>query len=131
LGRGGKAVMIYGIGTDILKIDKIISMVRDITDPFVTKAFTQREIELITSRPIPVNSFATRFAGKEAVFKSLNIYGNDIRLNEIEILENENGQPIVDLLGNAKIIAEKNGITKILISLSYDTDYAIAYAIIS
>lgn len=123
--------MIYGIGTDILKIDKIISMVRDITDPFVTKTFTQREIELITSRPIPVNSFATRFAGKEAVFKSLNIYGNDIRLNEIEILENENGQPIVNLLGNAKIIADKNGITKILISLSYDTDYAIAYAIVS
>lgn len=123
--------MIYGIGTDILKIDKIISMVRDITDPFVTKTFTQREIELITSRPIPVNSFATRFAGKEAVFKSLNIYGNDIRLNEIEILENENGQPIVNLLGNAKIIADKNGLTKILISLSYDTDYAIAYAIIS
>lgn len=120
--------MLIGIGTDILRIDHIATMVGDLSDPFVTKTFTQKEIELITSRPIPSNSFATRFAGKEAVFKALGIGGNDIRLNEIEILENETGQPTVQLLGKAKAIAERKGIHTVLISLSYDTDYAIAYA---
>jgi len=120
--------MLIGIGTDILKIDHISSMVGDLTDPFVTKTFTENEIALITSRPVTANSFATRFAGKEAVFKALGIGGNDIRLNEIEILELENGQPFVTLLGNAKAIADQKGIHTILISLSYDTDYAIAYA---
>ena len=120
--------MIYGIGTDILKISSIASGTADLNDPFVRKTYTPKEIALITSRPIPQNSFATRFSGKEAVFKALNIYGNDIRLNEIEILENENGQPTVTLHGNALRLAEQKGISRILISLSYDTDYAVAFA---
>jgi phosphopantetheine--protein transferase-like protein len=120
--------MLLGIGTDILKIDHIKSMVENQTDPFVTKTFTYKELELINARPLPLYSFATRFAGKEAVFKSLGIHGNSIRLSEIEILENEVGQPTVSLLDNAKKIAIEKGITDVLISLSYDTDYAIAYA---
>lgn len=120
--------MIYGIGTDILKISNIEASVNDLTDAFVRKIYTEKEVALITSRSIPLYSFATRFSGKEAVFKSLDLYGDDIRLNEIEILENENGQPIVFLNGNAKKLATQKNISKIHISLSYDTDYAIAYA---
>lgn len=121
--------MIYGIGTDILNISNIKNSVQDTTDPFVQKTYTKKEIELILSRPIPLYSFATRFSGKEAVFKCLNINGDDIRLNEIEILENKNGVPVVCLHGRAKEIAEEKGISEIKISLSYDTDYAIGYAV--
>ncbi len=119
---------VYGIGTDILKIQNIENSVCDVSDPFVKKTYTEKEIDLITSRPIPLNCFATRFAGKEAIFKCLNIFGNDIRLIEIEILEDTNHSPIVTLHGNAERIAKEKNITKILLSLSYDTDYAIAYA---
>ncbi len=121
--------MIYAIGTDLLKIDHIATILNtNPEDPFFQKTFTKKELTLINSRPTPLYSYATRFAGKEAVFKALSIGGNDIRLNEIEILEAENGQPLVTLLGRAKDIAEKKGISQVLISLSYDTDYAIAYA---
>lgn len=51
-----------------------------------------------------------------------------MRLNEIEILSNEKGQPFVFLHGNAKRIAKEKEISQILISLSYEDDYAIAYA---
>jgi phosphopantetheine--protein transferase-like protein len=77
---------------------------------------------------VPLYSYATRFAGKEAVFKALHINGEDIRLNEIEILELENGQPFITLHGKAERISKERGISQIHISLSYDTDYAIAYA---
>ena len=77
--------MLYGIGTDILNINQIESSVSDRQDPFVRKIYTPAEIELIESRPLPLYSYATRFAGKEAVFKALNLNGNAIRLNEIEI----------------------------------------------
>lgn len=120
--------MLYGIGTDILNIHQIETAVADLADPFVRKIYTAAEIELINSRPIPLYSYATRFAGKEAVFKALNLNGNAIRLNEIEILENENGQPQVTLYANAEKYAKEKGITSVMISLSYDTDYAIAYA---
>jgi holo-[acyl-carrier protein] synthase len=120
--------MIYGIGTDILNIQTIRNAVSDPLDPFVQKTYTPKELELIKSRPLPLYSFATRFSGKEAVFKSLSLDGNSVRLNEIEILENEVGQPTVTLSGNTKRLAEEKGISQVLISLSYDTDYAVAFA---
>lgn len=120
--------MIVGIGTDILKISNIENAVSDLSDPFVQRTFTLRELDIICSRQIPLYSFATRFAGKEAVFKTFSVDGNAIRLNEIEILENENCQPIVILHGYAKDLAVQKNIHNILVSLSYDTDYAIAFA---
>ena len=120
--------MVSGIGIDLLKISQIEAAISDPNDPFIRKTYTEKELALIQSRPNPRCSFATRFAGKEAVFKSLSLYGDAIRLNEIEILENEVGQPTVSLHGNALQSAKRKGIGTILISLSFDGDYAIAYA---
>lgn len=121
--------MIYGVGTDILKISNISSCVSEPSDPFVRRSFTEAETELILSREKPLYSFATRFAGKEAVFKCLDLGGNDISLRDIEILENDKGKPLVFLHGRAAALASEKGIARIHISLSYDTDYATAYAL--
>jgi holo-[acyl-carrier protein] synthase len=120
--------MLIGVGTDILKISNIEKLVSDISDPFIQKTYTKNELLLIKSRPIPKYCFATRFAGKEAVFKTLSADGNSILLNQIEILENKQGQPLVILYGEAKAASEKRKITNILLSLSYDGEYAVAYA---
>lgn len=120
--------MVYGIGTDILNIGQIRQAVSRADDPFIKKTYTKKELDLIYSRPSPLYCFATRFAGKEAVFKSLGVHGNDIRLNEIEILELPNGAPFVRLSGRAEELAAQKNISHIHISLSYDTDYALAFA---
>lgn len=122
--------MIIGIGTDILNIKHIQTLMDcRTTDPFFKKTYTINELNLIEGRPDPVYSYATRFAGKEAVYKALNECGNAISLNEIEILEDKNGKPYVVLYEKAKESAEKQGITSILVSLSYDQEYAVAYSI--
>lgn len=121
--------MIHGTGTDILHIDRIRSLyLSNPEDVFFTSVFTEKERKLIQAKQVPLYSYATRFAGKEAVFKALRIHSDDIRLNEIEILENEKGAPTVTLYGNALNLAHQAEITRIHISLSYDTDYAIAFA---
>lgn len=122
--------MIHGIGTDLLNIHPIQQLyLKNSEDVFFCKTFTDQERALIGTRQSPLYSYATRFAGKEAVFKALRIHGNSVRLNEIEILEDDNGAPTVTLHGAALAIAQQNRISCIHISLSYDTDYAIAYAI--
>ncbi len=124
--------MIKGIGTDILSIDKLkpIFEKKDyLNDSFVRKTYTAGEIALAESRLLPIYCYATRFAGKEAVFKALTVTGEDLRLNEIEILSNEIGKPYVVLHGNASLLAEKKEISQILISLSYEDDTAIAFAV--
>jgi holo-[acyl-carrier-protein] synthase len=124
--------MVKGIGTDILAIEKlrpILDQPNYLSDSFIQKTYTKNEIALAESRSIPIYCYATRFAGKEAVFKAFGIHGNDIRLNEIEILSDENEAPYVLLSKNAEKIAKEKEISQILISLSYEEQYAIAYCI--
>lgn len=121
--------MILGIGTDIITIKRIRGMCHDTSDPFTKKTYSEKEQEEAARSSEPALYFASRFAGKEAVFKSLGIDGSNIRLNEIEILGSEPGRLKITLSGRTEKEAEKKGIKKVLISLSYDNEYAVAFAI--
>lgn len=121
--------MVLGIGIDILSIQRIRNILEGDSEAFVRLSFTIKEKKEASGRPDPVLYYATRFAGKEAVFKCFGIDGNEIRLNEIEILGSETEQPQVTLLGKSKEIAVKKGVKDVRISLSYETEYAVAFAI--
>ncbi len=121
--------MIAGIGTDILNMKDLSSEYLKDGDPFLRKTYSEKEIRAAGKREIPFYYYATRFAGKEAVFKSLGISSEHIRMSEIEILNDENGVPHVTLYGALKEKASEKGITGIHISLSYEKEYATAMAI--
>ena len=123
--------MIIGVGTDILQIERMRRNPDDLKDgaPFLRKTFTPAERQAAAERPDPVLYLSTRFAGKEAVFKALGTDDNLVRLDQIEILNSADGQPHVTLSGRIKELADARGVTSTHISLSYDTDYAIAFAI--
>lgn len=120
--------MIHGTGIDILKTDKLTFVSERADDPFIVRTFTASEREAADGRELPLYFYATRFAGKEAVFKALRISGEDVDLSEIEILNDKKGAPYVNLYGKLKDYAMENGL-KIHISLSYEDDTAIAMAI--
>lgn len=117
-----------GVGTDILKISNLGQNGLEPEDSFVKKTFTTAEVAQAQQREVPLYYYATRFAGKEAVFKALNLSTAYFRLNEIEILSDDVGRPQVALSGELAKQAKKQGIQKVLVSLSYDTDYVVAYA---
>lgn len=125
-------MMVIGVGSDILRLDRVEQDASQLPDgsPFLRSTYTAAERAAAAARPIPAHYLATRFAGKEAVFKALGTDSSYVKLNEIEILNDQNGQPQVTLYGRLKQIAEEKGVTNILLSLSYDTDYAIAFAIV-
>lgn len=121
--------MVKGIGTDLLKIQRIINFQSNPDDPFFLKIFTKAEHAQAVLRSDPTLYYATRFAGKEAVFKCFGIDGNHVRLHEIEILSLDNGMPQVTLHGHLKEIAAEKKISRIELSLSYEDAYAIAFAV--
>lgn len=125
--------MVIGVGTDILLIDRLKRNPEDlaVNAPFLLKTYTPAERQAALARPDPVLYLSTRFAGKEAVFKALGSDDSQIRLDQIEILNRADGQPQVTLYGRMKELAEGKGVSNIHISLSYDTDYAIAFAVAS
>lgn len=88
---------------------------------FVERNFTEAEITYCRSQPSPPASFAARWVGKEAVFKSLGVAskGAAAAMKDIEILPNEEGAPTVTLHGDAKAAAESKGVSNVLLSLSH------------
>ncbi len=126
--------MLIGIGTDILKFERLAPILANenyLEDSFIRRTFTPAEIALAESRDVPLYCYATRFAGKEAVFKALTLTGEDCRLDEIEILSDNTGKPCVILHGRAETLAKKREISRVLISLSYENDCAIAFAAVT
>lgn len=108
---------VAGVGVD----QELISSVPSWNPTFVAKNYTDAEAAYCRSQPSPPASFAARWAGKEAVFKSLGVAGKGAAasLRDIEILPDTAGVPQVTLHGDAKAAAAGKGISKILISLSH------------
>ncbi len=121
--------MIVGIGTDILYMKHLAPDCLKEGDSFLQKVYSEKEVEQAKKRELPFYYYAVRFAGKEAVFKSMNLSPEKILLSEIEILDDENGAPHVVLYGALAEKAREKRIDHIHISLSYEEEYAVAYAV--
>jgi fatty acid synthase subunit beta len=108
---------VAGVGVD----QELISSVPSSNPSFVKRNFTEAEIAYCRTQPSPPSSFAARWVGKEAVFKSLGVSskGAAAAMKDIEILPNESGVPTVTLHGDAKAAAQSKGITNVLVSLSH------------
>jgi holo-[acyl-carrier protein] synthase len=119
--------VLLGIGTDILLIDRVR---RSLDSPsFVRKTFTEMETRLAESRPDPGNYYAKVFAAKEAVFKCFGVTADSLgSWRDIEIIDSDERQPEVSLHGPLASTAASLGVERVLLSLSYDTEYAVAFA---
>ncbi|KAJ3783459.1 fatty acid synthase [Lentinula aff. detonsa] len=115
-----------GVGVD----QELISSVPSHNPNFVARNFTEAEIAYCSSQPSPASSFAARWVGKEAVFKSLGVKskGAAAPMKDIEIVNDRDGVPTVVLHGEAKTKASAKNVSKVLISLSHSENVAIAFA---
>ena len=122
--------MIIGVGTDIVEVDRIRKAFSRRPEKFRRKILAAEEIE-ITPVSREIEYLAKRFAAKEAISKVLGTgmqFGVSFR--DIVILtDHKTGQPLVELKGHAKQQASKKGINRILISISDERDYAMAFAV--
>ncbi|ONI41628.1 holo-[acyl-carrier-protein] synthase [Candidatus Epulonipiscium fishelsonii] len=117
--------MIKGIGTDIIEISRITQAIKR-SPHFLKKVFTQQEIE---QNP-KMQSLSGNFATKEALSKAFGTGFREFSFQDIEVLRDKLGKPYVNLYGNAKLLAQKQNITNINISISHCKDYAISFVII-
>lgn len=115
-------------GTDIIEVNRIKKSIENLGETFLNKIFTQNEIDYCNSKNnMKYQHFAARFAAKEAIYKAMSdLLDNkyEIIWTDVEIINNENGKPIVHFIN------KKYQIEKIDISLSHLKEYAIATCII-
>ena len=124
---------IYGIGTDIININRINKSIQ--SKKFINRIFNSKEIKKCKTQINQGNCFAKRFAAKEAFVKALGTgISNGINFNEIIIHNIKSGKPNINLLGNTKKIVSKIIKKKkysIFLSIADDKPFAIALVIIS
>jgi phosphopantetheine--protein transferase-like protein len=121
-----------GLGVDIISISRMRDVLETGGKAFMDKVFTLYEQERAVNHPDHVAYLAMTFAAKEAIFKTFGIgWETGVQFKEIEVRDGEHGEPIPVLTGTFAELASERGASHVLLSLSYDGDYAVAVATLS
>ena len=122
--------MVYGIGIDIVSKNRVRDALRRNEKAFLKFVFTRKEIEYAHKYQDAVSHLSVFFAAKEAVLKTFGTgWKGGVRLTDIEVSHTPSGKPEINLSENAGKIAQSLGVSRILISLSFEDSYAIASAV--
>jgi holo-[acyl-carrier protein] synthase len=122
--------MIFGIGTDMIRVERMEKLVAD-GKPFLETLFTEREMDYCETKARKSEHYAARYAAKEAILKALGSgYRKGLAFSEIEIINDELGKPQVYLQGEVKKTFDSHQIRQISISLSHIEEIAIAVVIL-
>ena len=123
--------MTIAIGTDIVEIQRIASALERQGDKFLQRILTKSEIVEYQARVNSVAFLAKRFAAKEAIAKALGTgIGRGISFQQLIVSNNSDGAPQVELQANAAERLKRLGGSKVLLSLSDEKSYALAYVAI-
>jgi len=113
------------LGIDIIRVDRIAASLARFGDRFTRRILTSGEQRHVRGRP---ETMAGRWAAKEAVSKVLGLGVRGIGWRDIEIERLPTGQPAVRLHGRAAVRADQLGMDRIAVSISHESEYAVAIA---
>lgn len=121
--------MIYGIGIDIVRIERMKRVVGKWGKRFLERVFTEDEISYCYAKKEPYLSLAVRFAAKEALIKAIGPV-SPVSLTDIEIVNVEMGKPILRVKGKLESILKEKLIKKAHLSLSHEHEYGVACVVL-
>lgn len=118
---------IVGLGVDICEIARMErALARHPT--MRSRVFTSEEIAYSDSKARPAESFAGRFAAREATIKALGGYRGK-RWQDISITRGPTGAPGICLAGEAKRRADEMGVARVMITFTHEKTSAVAFAV--
>ena len=118
-------VCIKGVGCDTVSIPRFEEKMNNTR--LVDKLFTEYEQNYIADKQIP--SAAGIWAAKEDASKSLGTGFYGFTIKDIEVRHTAQGQPQIILYNGALKQAEKLGVKRIHISISHESEQALAFAV--
>ena len=117
-------------GIDLVDFGRIEEMLEKHPQRFLKRVYTQTEQADADKHVRRVEKLAGRFAAKEAVMKLIGTGWRDgIAWTDIEVVNNPLGQPIVNITGKVKELADEKGIEQITLSITHTANFAIASAV--
>jgi holo-[acyl-carrier protein] synthase len=125
--------MIVSIGVDLIEVERIQKALEDshIGRRFRDRVFTEKEIRYCEKKHRGrYESYAGRFAAKEAVMKALGRgWGSKVSWIEIEVARSQSGKPDIVLHGKTALFADTLGIRRWVLSITHTQAHGLAYVI--
>ncbi|MBB6142756.1 holo-[acyl-carrier protein] synthase [Silvibacterium bohemicum] len=119
--------MILGTGIDIIEIDRVARSIERFGERFLDRIFTPGEIAYCSRKKNSAESFAARFAAKEAGAKALGTgIQHGVAWKELEVQRQPGSRPTLHLSGRASELASQLGVRRIALSLTHSQTIAMA-----
>ena len=123
--------MVLGLGSDLIEIARIEASIARFGDRFLGRVFTANEIAYCRSKRNAAESFAARFAAKEAGAKALGTgISHGIAWPEIEVRREPTGRPTLHWSGRAQERAAALDVRRTSLTLTHSRDVAMAVVVI-
>jgi holo-[acyl-carrier protein] synthase len=119
--------MLIGTGVDLIEIERIAHSIERYGERFLRRIYTDPEIAYCGSKRSSAESFAARFAAKEAGAKALGTgISRGVTWIEFQVARQPGGRPILELRGRAALLARELGVKTISLSLTHTGNLAMA-----
>ena len=124
-------VMIVGTGVDIAEVPRIRETIERFGDRFLRRIFTEGEIRYCERKARRFESYAARFAAKEAGMKALGTgWSRGVRWRDIEVVGPKGQRPTIQFHGEAAAVAARLGTKNIALSITHTSEEALAHVIL-
>jgi holo-[acyl-carrier protein] synthase len=123
--------MIVGSGVDIAEVPRIRESIERFGDRFLHRIYTEGEISYCEHKASRFESYAARFAAKEAGMKALGTgWSRGVRWRDIEVVRQKGQRPTIQFHGQAAVIATQLGTKNIALSITHTSEQALAHVIL-
>jgi holo-[acyl-carrier protein] synthase len=123
--------MIVGSGIDLAEIGRLQQSIDRYGARFLDRIYTAAEQAYCLRKRNSAESFAARFAAKEAGAKALGTgINHGVNWLEIEVVREPSGRPTLQLHGRAAQFAARLGVVRIALSITHTTDLAMASVVL-
>ena len=120
--------MIFGIGTDIVRVARMQQDLDRYGERFAERILTANELQEYHRNNNKANFLARRFAAKEAAVKALGTgFSGGVQLHDIEVTHDAHGKPLLEFSGRAREFLQEKKISVTHISLADEQDHAVAF----
>lgn len=123
--------MIFGIGTDVLRLDRVERIWDRYGEHFARRLLLEEEARLFAQAKRPVRFLAMRFAAKEAIVKAMGTgFSNGVWVRDVGSVPNRLGQPQVIYSSRGRAMCERLGIGDGFLSLTDEAGLIVAIAVL-
>jgi holo-[acyl-carrier protein] synthase len=123
--------MVLGLGTDLIETKRVRESIDRFGERFLQRIYTPGEIAYCNRKKNGAESFAARFAAKEAGAKALGTgISRGVGWTEFEVRREASGRPTLHLSGRAKELAKAMGVKRVQLSLTHSRELAMAVVVL-